>query len=110
MPVSLSFGRFDHTAYSFREEVLQIGGRTVPLSVRTETACELLEGAVTLSKAQAERVFLRHLLLTELFCQPETQVIDRQVTVKETKGGYSCTAICTNCENIAQTSEFSVTE
>ena len=109
-PVSLSFGGFDHTAYTFREEVLQIGSKTVPLSVRTETACELLEGAVTLSKAQAERVFLRHLLLTELFCQPKTQVIGRHVMVKETKGGYSCTAICTNCENIAQTSEFSVTE
>ena len=110
LPVSLSFGRFDHTAYTFREDVLKIGGRTVPLSVRTETACELVDCSFSLSKAQAERVFLRHLLLTELFCQPKTQVIGRHVMVKETKGGYSCTAICTNCENIAQTSEFNVTE
>ena len=110
LPASLSFGGFEHTAYTFREEALQIGGKTVPLSLRTETACELTLQTVSLSKAQAERVFRRHLLLMELFCQPDTKVVNRQITVKETKAGYSCTAICTNCENIAQTAEFSVTE
>ena len=109
LPLSLSFNRYEHTACTFREEVLTIGGRSVPVSVSTETSCELAPRTVRLSQKQAETVFRRHILLTELFCQPQTQVVKRLVTVKKTKAGYSCTAICTNCENIAQTVEFSVT-
>ena len=110
LPLSLSFNRYEHTACTFREEALTIGGRSVPVSVSTETSCELAPRTVRLSQKQAETVFRRHILLTELFCQPQTQVIKRLVTVKKTKAGYSCAAICTNCENIAQTVEFSVTE
>ncbi len=109
LPLSLSFNRYEHTACTFREEALTIGGRSVPVSVSTETSCELAPRTVRLSQKQAETVFRRHILLTELFCQPQTQVVKRLVTVKKTKAGYSCTAICTNCENIAQTVEFSVT-
>ena len=65
--MSLSFNRYEHTACTFREEALTIGGRSVPVSVSTETSCELAPRTVRLSQKQAETVFRRHILLTELF-------------------------------------------
>lgn len=109
-PATLGFGSYADAACSVSEQCAVLNGTPLPLTLKTETAHELAHEPFTHSKATARRAFVNTLLLCEAFEKGESTVKQRKLTVTESKDGFLCRADYIFNENIAETSEFSVTE
>lgn len=110
LPFSLAFGSFENTAYTKYDEKLVLNDTILPLGFSTERANELISHNVTLDSKTAEKIFNNSELLYEVFERPDSKVLSRNLTVTESKDGFNCEIETVFNENIAQESEFSVTD
>ena len=110
MPLSLSFGSFDHRAVTVRDRSLVLNGTVLPVGTSVETTRELEMCRAATNEASASEIFRNAELLYEAFSKPDSRPVSRKFVVNEDENGYSCEFNCVFNENIAQTAEFSVTE
>ena len=110
LPVSLSFGSYPYRALTVRDRSLVLNGTVLPVGTSVETSRELkLTDAVTDGET-AREIFRGDELLYEAFSRPDSRPVSRSLTVSESGDGFTCEFDCVFNENIARTSDFSVTE
>lgn len=110
LPASLCFTRYDNAAVSVNEAAACVNDIVLPLAWKTETVCELTADDTPVDGDTAREIFRADELLYEAFARPDSRPVRRDLTVSEDSEGYSCQFDCVFNENIAETSEFSVTE
>lgn len=109
-PCTLNFNNYDDYLYQYQRENLYINQKKLPITIITQTQNEVIKKDETINKKQAEQIALDKAVLYEVFTKPDSVLKSRKIKITEDKNSF--TAHVTYCfnENIAQTSEFSVTD
>ncbi|MEE1060258.1 MAG: sporulation protein YqfD [Ruminococcus sp.] len=109
-PCTLNFNNYDDYLYQYQRENIYINQKKLPITIITQTQNEVIKKDETINKKQAEQIALDKAVLYEVFTKPDSVLKSRKIKIMEEKNSF--TAHVTYCfnENIAQTSEFSVTD
>ena len=109
-PCSLSFRTFENTAYTQADDSFTLNGVALPLGIVTETAWELSDESVTLSREQAQSIFDTSSLLYEIFEHGGGKRTGKQFKIEETDSSYIYRINYVFNENIAESVDFNVEE
>lgn len=110
LPLRFSLSEFRDAAFTADEQSLYLNQKQLPVTLRTETAHELVCTQTRLTQRQAELAAKNELSLYEIFEKGRSAVVQKQLRVTRKNGRYICRAAYTFNENIAQPVDFSVKE
>lgn len=109
-PCTLNFNNYDDYLYQYQRDNLYINQKKLPITIITQTQNEVIKKDETINKKQAEQIALDKAVLYEVFTKPDSVLKSRKIKITEEKNSFTAHVnYCFN-ENIAQTSEFSVTD
>lgn len=109
-PCSLSFTTYDNYLYQYKKENLYINQKKLPITIITQTQNEILQSEKNIDIKQAKQIALEKAVLYEVFSKPDSVLKNRKISITEDENCFTAHInYCFN-ENIAQTSEFSVTD
>lgn len=109
-PCSLSFKSYDDSVFASRKEKLSFNGTNIPIELITQSETEVSRTEVNLDKATLDKKILAQSMLYEVFEKPESRLVSRKITTKASSDSIIAEISYIFNENIAQTSEFSVTD
>lgn len=109
-PCSLSFKSYDDSVFASRKEKLSFNGTNIPIELITQSETEVSRTEVNLDKATLDKKILAQSMLYEVFEKPESRLVSRKITTKTGSDSIIAEISYIFNENIAQTSEFSVTD
>lgn len=109
-PCSLSFKSYDDSVFASRKEKLSFNGTNIPIELITQSETEVSRTEVNLDKATLDKKILAQSMLYEVFEKPESRLVSRKITTKTSSDSIIAEISYIFNENIAQTSEFSVTD
>ena len=109
-PCSFSFKSYDDSVFASRKEELSFNGTNIPIELITESETEVSRTEVNLDKATLDKKILAQSMLYEVFEKPESRLVSRKITTKTSSDSIIAEISYIFNENIAQTSEFSVTD
>lgn len=109
-PCSLSFKSYDDSVFASRKEKLNFNGTNIPIELITQSETEVSRTEVNLDKATLDKKILAQSMLYEVFEKPESRLVSRKITTKTSSDSIIAEISYIFNENIAQTSEFSVTD
>lgn len=109
-PCSVNFSSFDSGIYRFQREKPYFNDTALPIEFLNEEEMELKKAKAELTPEILERKALAHSMLYEVFEKQDSTLVSRKISV-DSKDNI-CTAKINYVfnENIAQTSDFSVTD
>lgn len=109
-PCTFNFNTYDDYLYQYQRENIYINQKKLPITIITQTQNEVIKKDETINKKQAEQIALDKAVLYEVFTKPDSVLKSRKIKITEDKNSFTAHVnYCFN-ENIAQTSEFSVTD
>ena len=91
-------------------ENLFINDVVLPVGLKIRTDRELVTTENSVSKNKAEEIAKADCILYEIFTKNKSEVISKQISVKENKDSYRVTTDYIFNENIADQVDFDVTE
>lgn len=109
-PCSMSFSSYEKSVFSETSQNVICNDTVLPLGIKTSTQSDLISVEKTLTKSDAEKIFMNDLLLYEVFERPKSEVVGRKVNINKTGDEYHCETDYIFNENIAYSEEFSVTD
>lgn len=109
-PCSLSFKSYDDSVFASRKEKLSFNGTNIPIELITQSETEVSRTEVNLDKATLDKKILAQSMLYEVFEKSESRLVSRKITTKTSSDSIIAEISYIFNENIAQTSEFSVTD
>lgn len=109
-PCSISFLSYDNSLYAFGSERLCFNDTLIPIELITESEIEVVNDDVMLDKAALDKKVLLQSMLYEVFEKQDSRLVSRNISSKTAGNDYTAKISYIFNENIAQTSEFSVTE
>lgn len=109
-PCSLSFKSYDDSVFASRKEKLSFNGTNIPIELITQSETEVSRTEVNLDKATLDKKILAQSMLYEVFEKSESRLVSRKITTKTSSDSIIAEVSYIFNENIAQTSEFSVTD
>lgn len=109
-PCSLSFKSYDDSVFASRKEKLSFNGTNIPIELITQSETEVSRTEVNLDKATLDKKILAQSMLYEVFEKPESRLVSRKITTKTGSDSIIAEISYIFNENIAQTSELSVTD
>lgn len=109
-PCSLSFRSFDESVFVNRKEKLCFNNTDIPIELITQSEVEVNKSKVSLDKSTLDKKILVQSMLYEVFEKPESTLVSRKINTKTIDNNFSAEISYIFNENIAQTSEFSVTD
>ncbi|MGN0509236.1 MAG: sporulation protein YqfD [Ruminococcus sp.] len=109
-PCSMSFSSYEKSVFSETSQNVICNDTVLPLGIKTSTQSDLISVEKTLTKSDAEKIFMNDLLLYEAFERPKSKVVSRKIKINKTDDEYRCETDYIFNENIAYSEEFSVTD
>lgn len=109
-PCNLAFENYDNFVSTVHGENLFINDVVLPVGLKIQTDRELATTENFLSKNKAEEIAKTDCILYEVFTKNKSEVVSRQISVKENKDSYKLTTNYIFNENIAGQVDFDVTE
>lgn len=109
-PCSLSFEKYENKLTTYGKENLYLNNTILPLQIITHRDTELFSKEVTLTEKEARQIALERAILYEAFSKSDSKVVSRNIKISRSAGKYSADIDYVFNENIAVTSEFSVTD
>ena len=106
----MSFSSYEKSVFSETSQNVICNDTVLPLGIKTSTQSDLISVEKTLTKSDAEKIFMNDLLLYEVFERPKSEVVGRKVNINKTGDEYHCETDYIFNENIAYSEEFSVTD
>ncbi len=109
-PCSLSFSSYDDNICVYKTEKPCFNNSNIPIELITESEIEVDKNRVELDKATLDKKILAQSVLYEVFEKQDSKLISRKIITKTSDNNCKAEISYIFNENIAQTSEFSVTE
>ena len=106
----MSFSSYEKSVFSETSQNVICNDTVLPLGIKTSTQSDLISVEKTLTKSDAEKIFMNDLLLYEAFERPKSKVVSRKININKADDEYRCETDYIFNENIAYSEEFSVTD
>lgn len=109
-PVNLSFKTYENYIVDNSVESVILNQNILPIKIETQTTKEVLTERSEINKKQLSTVINNSSLLYEIFEKGDSKLKNKNLHVETNKNNYLCSVSYVFNENIAYSSEFSVTE
>ena len=109
-PCSISFLSYDDSVFVKNKEKLCFNNTNIPIEFTTQSEIEVSKSSVNMDKAVLDKKLLAQSMLYEVFEKQDSTLVSRKINIKKSDNNFNAEISYIFNENIAQTSELSVTD
>lgn len=109
-PCSISFLSYDDSVFVKNKEKLCFNNTNIPVEFTTQSEIEVSKSSVNMDKAVLDKKLLAQSMLYEVFEKQDSTLVSRKINIKKSNNNFNAEISYIFNENIAQTSELSVTD